>query len=113
MLGLGDDIARSLGLRVSLTRFLLLSLASILAGCVVSFGLIIPHICRRLFGNDARFLLPCSALLGGSFVLLCDLLGRILFSPFELPAGIIMSFVGGPFFLYLLLKKKGGRRVHA
>ncbi len=60
MLGLGDDIARSLGLRVSLTRFLLLSLASILAGCVVSFagllgfiGLIIPHICRRLFGNDA------------------------------------------------------------
>ena len=120
MLGLGDDIARSLGLRVSLTRFLLLSLASILAGCVVSFagllgfiGLIIPHICRRLFGNDARFLLPCSALLGGSFVLLCDLLGRILFSPFELPAGIIMSFVGGPLFLYLLLKKKGGRRVHA
>ena len=104
MLGLGDDIARSLGLRVSHTRFLLLSLASILAGCVVSFagllgfiGLIIPHICRRLFGNDARFLLPCSALLGGSFVLLCDLLGRILFSPFELPAGIIMSFVGGPF----------------
>ena len=98
MLGLGDDIARSLGLRVSLTRFLLLSLASILAGCVVSFagllgfiGLIIPHICRRLFGNAARFLLPCSALLGGSFV----------------------PFVGGPFFLYLLLKKKGGRRVHA
>ena len=120
MLGLGDDIARSLGLRVSLTRFLLLSLASILAGCVVSFagllgfiGLIIPHICRRLFGSDARFLLPCSALLGGSFVLSCDLLGRMIFSPFELPAGIIMSFVGGPFFLYLLLKKKGGRRVHA
>lgn len=120
MLGLGDDIARSLGLHVSLTRFLLLSLASILAGCVVSFagllgfiGLIIPHICVRLFGSDARFLLPCSALLGGSFVLLCDLLGRMIFSPFELPAGIIMSFVGGPFFLYLLLKKKGGRRVHA
>ena len=112
--------ARSLGLRVSLTRFLLLSLASILAGCVVSFagllgfiGLIIPHICRRLFGMMHVFF--CRAPHFWAAVLYCygDLLGRILFSPFELPAGIIMSFVGGPFFLYLLLKKKGGRRVHA
>lgn len=120
ILGLGDDIAHSLGLRVQLTRFVLLVLSSILAGCVVSYagllsfiGLVVPHICRRLFGNDIRFLLPCSALLGSSFVLLCDLLGRVLFAPFELPAGIIMSFIGGPFFLYLLLKKKGGRRIHA
>ena len=120
LLGLGDDIARSLGLQVSFTRFLLLMLASLMAGCVVSYagllsfvGLIVPHICRQLFGNDARFLLPCSALLGGSFVLLCDLLGRTLFAPFELPAGIVMAFIGGPFFLYLLLKKKGGRRINA
>lgn len=120
ILGLGDDIARSLGLRVSFTRFTLLILSSIMAGCVISYagqlsfiGLIVPHICRRLFGNDARFLLPCSALLGASFVILCDLLGRVLAAPFELPAGIIMAFIGGPFFLYLLLKKKGGRRVHA
>lgn len=120
ILGLGDDIAGSLGLRVSFTRFTLLILSSIMAGCVVSYagllsfiGLIVPHICRQLFGNDARFLLPCSALLGASFVILCDLLGRMLAAPFELPAGIIMAFIGGPFFLYLLLKKKGGRRVHA
>lgn len=120
MLGLGDDIARSLGLHVAPTRFALLVLSSVLAGCVVSYagllsfiGLIVPHICRRLFGNDARILLPASALLGGSFVILCDLLGRVLFSPFELPAGILMSFIGGPFFLYLLLKRKGGRRVNA
>lgn len=120
ILSLGDDIARSLGLRVSLTRFTLLVLSSIMAGCVVSYagllsfiGLIVPHICRKLFGNDARFLLPCSALLGASFVVLCDLLGRVITSPFELPAGIIMAFIGGPFFLYLLLKKKGGRRVNA
>lgn len=120
ILGLGDDIARSLGLHVGVTRFILLLLASVMAGCVVSYagllgfvGLIVPHICRQLFGNDARLLLPCSALLGASFVLLCDLLGRTLFSPFELPVGIIMSFIGGPFFLYLLLKKKGGRRVNA
>ncbi len=120
LLGLGDEIAGSLGLPVSQTRFVLLVLSSILAGCVVCYagllsfvGLVVPHICRRLFGNDARFLLPCSALLGGSFVLFCDLLGRVLFAPFELPAGILMSFIGGPFFLYLLLKKKGGRRVYA
>ena len=120
ILGLGDDIARSLGLNVSFTRLLLLILSSLLAGCVVSYagllsfaGLIVPHVCRQLFGNDARFLLPCSALLGGSFVLGCDLLGRLLFRPFELPAGIIMAFIGAPFFLYLLLKKKGGRRVNA
>lgn len=120
LLTLGDDIARSLGLHVGFTRFLLLVISSVLAGCVVSFagmlsfiGLIVPHICRQLFGNDARFLIPCSALLGSSFVLLCDLLGRVLFSPFELPVGILMSFIGGPFFLYLLLRRKGGRRIHA
>lgn len=120
ILNLGDDIARSLGMNVPLTRLTLLLLASLLAGCVVSFGglisfvgLIVPHICRQLFGNDARFLLPCSALLGGSLVLVCDLLGRILFRPFELPVGILTSLIGGPFFLYLLLKKKGGRRVNA
>lgn len=120
ILNLGDDIARSLGMNVPLTRLALLLLASLLAGCVVSFGglisfvgLIVPHICRQLFGNDARFLLPCSALLGGSLVLVCDLLGRILFRPFELPVGILTSLIGGPFFLYLLLKKKGGRRVNA
>ena len=120
LLTLGDDIARSLGLHVGAVRFLLLVISSILAGCVVSFagmlsfvGLIVPHICRQLFGNDARFLIPCSALLGSSFVLLCDLLGRVLFSPFELPVGILMSFIGGPFFLYLLLRRKGGRRIHA
>lgn len=120
ILGLGDDIAHSLGIHVPLTRFILLVIASVLAGCVVSYagllsfvGLVVPHICRQLFGNDARFLLPCSALLGGSFVILCDLLGRVLFAPFELPAGILMAFIGGPFFLYLLLKKKGGRRVNA
>lgn len=120
VLSLGDDIARSLGLHVTQMRLVLLVLASILSGCVVSYagllsfvGLIVPHICRRLFGNDARYLLPCSALLGASFVLLCDISGRVLFAPFELPAGVLMSFVGGPFFLYLLFKKKGGRRVNA
>lgn len=120
ILTLGDDYARSLGLNVNLTRFILLILSSIMAGCIVSYagllsfiGLIVPHICRNLFGGDARLLLPASVLLGGSFVLICDIIGRLIAAPFELPAGIIMSFIGGPFFMYLLLKKKGGRRVNA
>ena len=120
ILSLGEDTARSLGLNVPLIRLVFLLLASLLAGCVVSFGglisfvgLVVPHICRQLFGSDARFLLPCSSLLGGSLVLICDLAGRVLFRPFELPVGILTSLIGGPFFLYLLLKKKGGRRVNA
>ncbi len=120
ILSLGDDIARSLGINVPVTRFILLTLASLLAGSVVSFagllgfvGLIVPHIARRLFGNDARLLLPASAILGAIFVTVCDMTGRVIASPYELPAGIIMSFIGGPFFMYLLLKKKGGRRVNA
>ena len=120
ILGLGDDVAASLGMRVSLIRFILMIVSSILAGCVVSFagvlgfvGLIVPHICRRLFGNDAKILIPCSILLGAGFVMICDLLSRVLFSPYELPTGIIMSFIGGPFFMYLLIIKKGGRRLNA
>lgn len=118
ILSLGENVAGSLGLRVNVVRFAYLALASSLAGSVVSFsgllsfvGLIVPHICRQLFGNDLRRLLPCSALLGGSFVILCDLLGRVLFSPYELPVGIIMAFIGGPFFIFLLLKK--GKRLNA
>lgn len=120
ILSLDDDYARSLGLNVPLTRFFLLVLSSIMAGLVVSFagllsfiGLIVPHICRTLFGSDARYLLPTSALLGASFVLICDIIGRLIAAPYELPAGIIMAFIGGPFFMYLLLKKKGGRRINA
>lgn len=120
ILNLGDDIARSLGINVLIYRFILLMLSSIMAGCVVSYaglisfvGLIVPHICRHLFGSDARLLLPCSALLGSIAVLLCDLIGKVLLAPYELPVGIILSFIGGPFFLYLLMKKKGNRRIHA
>ena len=120
VLALGDDIAGSLGMNVNAVRFFLLTLSSLLAGAVISYtgllafvGLIVPHICRRLFGTDNGVLIPASGLLGASYVLLCDLLGRVIAAPYELPAGIIMSFIGGPFFLFLLLRKRGGRRVAA
>lgn len=116
ILVLGDESAQSLGLNVSRTRFLFLILAAILAGSAISFagligfvGLIIPHISRFLVGFDNRILLPVSALLGSIFTLVCDLLARVLFAPYEIPVGIIMSFLGGPFFIYLLVKGKRGQ----
>jgi len=119
ILALGDGVANSVGLNASLYRIVFVILASVLAGAVVSFagligfvGLIVPHVCRYFFGNDARILIPASSFMGAVFVLLSDLAGRVLFAPYELPAGIILSLAGGPFFLYLLIRK-GGRRVNA
>lgn len=119
ILNLGDGVASSIGLRVNLFRIIFIVIASVLAGFVVSFsgligfvGLIVPHICRYFFGHDSRILIPASALMGAVFVLLSDLIGRTLFAPYELPVGIILSLMGAPFFLYLLMRK-GGRRVNA
>ncbi len=118
ILSLGDDIASGLGMNVHRIRLIFLILSSLLAGAVISYaglisfvGLIVPHIARRIFDSDNRLRLPASGLLGAVYVLFCDLLGRTLIAPYELPVGIIMSFIGGPFFLYLLLRKKGGRRL--
>lgn len=116
VLRLGEESAAGLGLHVNRTRFLAILAAALLAGGAVSFsgllgfvGLLVPHMARRLVGGDIRWLLPVSALLGGSFVLLCDVAARLLFAPFELPVGIVMSLLGGPFFLYLLLHHKRSR----
>lgn len=106
---LGDDIAGSLGLRVERTRLLLTAVAALLAASAVSVagllgfvGLIVPHTARLLVGSDYRFLLPASALLGAGLVTIGDTIARTMFSPVELPAGIIMAAIGAPFFLYLL-----------
>jgi iron complex transport system permease protein len=116
ILALGDETAKSLGLNIVGFRFTFLILAALLAGSAVSFGgligfvgLIIPHVSRFFVGYDNRILLPTSALLGSIFTLLCDLLARVLFAPYEIPVGIIMSFLGGPFFVYLLVKGKRGQ----
>ncbi|MBQ1712237.1 MAG: iron ABC transporter permease, partial [Firmicutes bacterium] len=106
VLSLGDDTAHALGLSVSALRNGMLTLAALLAGASVSFagilgfvGLIVPHISRRIIGNDSGKLIPFCALAGAGFVSLCDLLARMLFAPFELSTGIILSFLGGPFFI--------------
>ena len=117
VLALGDDTARTLGMSVRPARLLFMILAAALAGGAVSFcgllgfvGLIVPHMARTLVGTESRYLLPTAGLLGASFLTLCDLITRILFAPFEFPVGIIMAFLGGPFFLWLLIRQKGGNK---
>ena len=116
VLALGEDTAQSLGLHVKPMRMLFLLLAALLAGATVSFagllgfvGLLVPHFARRVVGSESRYWIPFSALTGAGFVTLCDLLSRVLFAPHEFYVGILMSVLGGPFFLVLLLKQKGGR----
>lgn len=112
---LGDETARSIGLPVKRYRILFLTFSALLAGAAVSFagllgfvGLIIPHFIRNLIGNESRHLLPLCILYGGAFVTLCDLAARLLFQPYELPVGILMSVIGGPLFVILLLRYRGG-----
>ena len=113
ILSLGDEVALSLGLNVRLTRAVALTLAALLAGASVSFsgllgfvGLIVPHTVRALVGNSMRTLLPFTAISGAILVLLCDLIARTAFAPYEIPVGIFLALLGAPFFLFLLLNKK-------
>lgn len=111
---LGEETARSLGLPARRLRVILLALAAALAGAAVSFagllgfvGLIAPHMVRRLAGEDSSArLLWASALGGAALLTLCDILARTLFAPYELPVGVVLSLLGGPFFLWLLLRQK-------
>lgn len=116
ILMLGSETAQSLGLRAKPVRLVLLILASALAGAAVSFsgllgfvGLIVPHIMRRLAGEESLSLILASALGGAAMLTLCDLLARLLFAPYELPVGIVLALAGGPFFLWLLFRQRGGR----
>lgn len=115
VLTLGDENARSLGLNTGVMRTLFLILAAALAGAAVSIagllsfvGLLVPHAVRRVATGESRHLIPLCALFGAGFVTLCDTLSRVVFAPYELPVGIIMAFLGAPFFLFILMKGKGG-----
>lgn len=113
VLSLGTASAQSLGLNVKLVQAILVICASLLAGSAVSFsgllgfvGLIAPHIARSFTGCDHRRLLPCAALLGAALLTFSDTLARTLFSPYEIPVGIVMSLIGGPFFIFLLVCRR-------
>lgn len=116
LLRLGEETAQGLGLRVRQVRNILLLCAAVLAGSSVSMagllgfvGLVVPHMARFLVGSQSKYLLPAAGLLGAGLVTLCDLAGRLIIAPYELSAGIFMALIGGPFFLHLLLRRKGGR----
>lgn len=113
VLCLGDAAAAALGVRVKRLRLFALACAAACAAAVVSFagllgfvGLVVPHIARQLVGHQHSKVLPVSIVLGAILVLLADLLGRTLFAPSELPVGILMSLIGGPYFLILLCRRK-------
>lgn len=116
VMALGEDTAQGLGLSVKKMRTIFLIFAALLAGASVSFagllgfvGLIVPHIGRYLVGSESKKLIPFSALYGAALVTLCDLIARVAFAPYEVPVGIFMSMIGGPFFIGLLMKKRGER----
>ncbi|OGN74379.1 MAG: hypothetical protein A2X25_05675 [Chloroflexi bacterium GWB2_49_20] len=113
LLQFGDDQAQQLGLPVMRTKTLVLVAASLATAAAVSFsgiigfiGLIVPHVMRLWWGADYRRLLPLSMLAGGSFLILADILARIVMRPQELPVGIVTALAGAPFFLWVLRRAK-------
>jgi len=111
LFALGDDVASSLGVDVDSKKIYFAT--SLAASAVISVtgpigfvGLIIPHVLRMILGVDNRVILPCSFLLGASFLTAMDTLSRTLFSPVEIPVGIVTASIGGVFFLWLLLRTK-------
>lgn len=110
---LGDDMVKGLGMRAGTIK-LLLGLAVILlagssvalAGMIGFVGLIVPHMARGLFGVDHRWLLPASALLGASLLLLADVASRFLMAPQDVPVGVMTALIGTPFFIYLARRKQ-------
>lgn len=111
----GEETALYLGVEVERTKMICLLLVSIMVGLIVSFsgligfvGLMIPHLCRMLFGSDHRLLIPAASLGGAIFLIAADTLARTIISPSELPVGVITAFMGAPFFIYLL-KTRGIR----
>ena len=115
VLTLGEEHAQGLGLNISAMRTLFLLFAALLSGCAVSLagllsfvGLLVPHAIRRFAGSKSSNLIGLCAIYGGAFVCLCDTLARTLFAPYEIPVGIIMAYLGAPFFVFILVKGKGG-----
>ncbi len=113
LLTLGDDEARSMGVRVDAARVFLLAAAALVTGAAVAVsgtiafvGLVTPHILRLVLGPDHRVLVPMSALGGAAFVILADTVARVVIQPAELRVSIITAFVGAPFFIFLLIKNK-------
>lgn len=113
IMSLGEESAHYIGIDVEKLKYVLLLISSLIVGAVVStggtigfLGLVAPHIVRIIWGSDNRKLIPYSAILGASILMLSDAIGRILIQPSEIPVGVMTSIMGGPFFIFLLRKQK-------
>lgn len=118
ILSLGDEISVGLGQKTELVKGLslfavviLTGISVALAGKIAFIGLIIPHITRLIVGQDYKWIIPCSAVLGGLFLPFCDIISRFINFPFETPVGVVTALFGVPYFLYLIKTRGGGNHV--
>jgi len=112
VMGIGDERARSLGINVERQRLIILLIITLIAAAVVSFtgvigfvGLVAPHICRLIIGADNRYLIPASGCMGALLLLVSDIIAKTVVAPTMLPVGVIMSCIGGPVFIILILRR--------
>ena len=114
----GEDIAASRGVNVKRTKLLIFFVMSLVVGAVVAVtgpigfvGMMVPHICRLLIGPDSKRLIPACLLFGGAFLVVCDALARSARPPADIPVAVITALVGGPFFIYLLIRRQSERSI--
>jgi len=112
VLATGDDSAKALGINADRMRLFCLMLTGIVSAAVVSFtgligfvGLVTPHIVRMFIGADNRYLVPASAIFGAALMIVADVIGRVIIYPSALPVGVVMSFLGGPIFLWMVIRR--------
>jgi iron complex transport system permease protein len=110
---LGEREAGHLGIDVERHKKLIIAVSALAVGAAVAasgiigfVGLVVPHLVRLMLGSDHRYVLPGAALLGASLMLVCDLVARVIVAPAELPIGVVMSALGGPFFLWMLRRRR-------
>lgn len=111
IMGTGDDSAKSMGVNVERSRLIMLLMITLVAASVVSFtgiigfvGLIAPHVARHIIGSDNRFLVPASAAFGALLLLISDIVAKVVAAPMMLPVGVVTSCIGGPLFMFLILR---------
>ena len=112
LLSLGPESAAARGVDVHRTQRVAFVSASVATGAAVSLGgpigfvgIVVPHLVRLMVGSDHRVVLPASAFFGAAFLVACDVVARTALAPMELPVGVVTSLIGGPFFLWLLLRR--------
>jgi len=114
VMGSGDEAAKSMGVDISRVRIVTLVITSLITAGIICFtgtigfvGLVGPHMCRMIIGPDHRFLIPASGIMGALILISADAVARTLFAPQVIPIGIMTSFIGVPFFIYLFVKRRG------